>query len=882
MTIRNSALSFLFASLLLTVSCQKTEKLSAFDSKPEVRAPGQIAESFSVAPASTPSDLGLDKTKITLAKSALEKEFLLQTSLIPQPQVAMAHGMKSRVIAFRQRDGKLFMMEATQGHTVTNELPQALILAEMPITEETATSLTFDFNRGMANIFMSGDWHVQDFEGPERDADADFTSINVRSSYIESASITPENQIVIRQIAQMNVPDGGSTTNVSAEVKYYLSPYRPDATFDATRSPTTYDRMAFFEVTPQWTTQGSSLVYASKWNMKKPIVFAISANTPANMKQAVKDGILYWNTVIGRDVVEVIDAPVGVTAPDIKYNVVQWVPWDQGGFAYADAQMDPRTGEILHAQVFFTSGFANIAHLRGKNLLRLQKPGSRPKIGLRGLTAEKMCDYSMNETMVDSVAQVMAAGADDAQILKMTQDYIREVVAHEIGHTLGLRHNFAGSLAATYPLNQRDQMVRDYIKGTLDLKTTVASSSVMDYTLFHEAVIEGDTIGKKVKALDYDKKAIDYLYLGKSYPESEMPIFCTDSHRIMGNYSDCQVFDAGISSVEWTQFAPIELLNHMPETLYGYFLSDRFPTHGETPIAISQSMMPTPENMANNILSMRARSLENFTTSGRLLKVRRQFSVTDGTNEGRIRKDELDYFTGEIDRLGGLESVFSPIGDDVAAQLTARFDKLVTDNMTGTQFGGLPYSFTTEEGDLMRARAAQFFKGLQVSLHRADMVSYTAIGRKMGKFADHDLSDRLAEMFRKRAERYVMTTTSNSINTTIEVDTDVAGVSKVLNVNLPIFAYPYDVRIAAAGLLRPDRALNPAWGLLERTSVSKAYKTQLNSALTVPLEKARPEGMPRAAARWQIENKRVLDAMSSETAIPANLIPLLRPLVAIE
>ena len=91
--------------------------------------------------------------------------------------------------------------------------------------------------------------------------------------------------------------------------------------------------------------------------------------TPKEYKKAIKEGVLYWNKSFGEDVLDVIDAPHGVSAPDFSHNIIQWVDWKTAGFAYADAQMDPRTGEILHAQVFLTSVFAFSSRTKAQKLL---------------------------------------------------------------------------------------------------------------------------------------------------------------------------------------------------------------------------------------------------------------------------------------------------------------------------------------------------------------------------------------------------------------------------------------------------------------------------------------------------------------------------------
>lgn len=139
--------------------------------------------------------------QISIKKEALEKEFLLQGNAISQTTAPTGHAIRSRIVAFRKKNGRLALLEATAGHVVTNELPSALLLAQFPILHETEDLITFDFNAGMNTVLSDGDWHVQNFEG--RDYVHSGSYAKLKNSYVESAALTAENRLVIRQIAQV-------------------------------------------------------------------------------------------------------------------------------------------------------------------------------------------------------------------------------------------------------------------------------------------------------------------------------------------------------------------------------------------------------------------------------------------------------------------------------------------------------------------------------------------------------------------------------------------------------------------------------------------------------------------------------------------------------
>lgn len=127
------------------------------------------------------------------------------------------------------------------------------------------------------------------------------------------------NKMVINQIAQVNPTTGLSNPSipgmVPVQIKYYLSAYSPDLDFIPVKTDS-LDKVGFFEVSPSQRINDNAVIYATKWNEKQPIIYAISANTPEKVKPAIRDGILYWNKILGENKVQVIElTDKSITAP---------------------------------------------------------------------------------------------------------------------------------------------------------------------------------------------------------------------------------------------------------------------------------------------------------------------------------------------------------------------------------------------------------------------------------------------------------------------------------------------------------------------------------------------------------------------------------------
>ena len=377
-----------------------------------------------------PSFCASAQPPVAIRKAELDEKLLLQISYEREHGRQDFMTSRSHIVTLERQDHSLRMLEEPQSPAAPPRL-----LATIPIRSETDDVLLVNFNAGL--IFNEEDRTGEDYYGRVDKQDYSF----VRLSQGKILSTTRNGaMLVLKQEAL-------TTLKEPVIVHYYLSPYRPNPDFHRVEIAN-LDRFGFYETYPQ-IISGRTVLYATKFDAHKPIVFALSAEIPAEYRSAVCDGVDYWNQALGRRLLRVIDAPEGVTAPSPEYNVIQWVT--DGDYASTShIQSDPLTGEILHAHIFILSGSV------------------------------------------------------DEGDLEERKDHLRYIVAHEVGHALGLRHNFA--------------------KGPV--------STVMNYFGFEQTVHLGhDTIRPGKAALEYDAQVIRHVYLGEPLDLATLPAFCTDSQR---------------------------------------------------------------------------------------------------------------------------------------------------------------------------------------------------------------------------------------------------------------------------------------------------------------------------------------------------------------
>ena len=199
----------------------------------------------------------------------------------------------------------------------------------------------------------------------------------------------------------------------------------------------------------------------------EPIVYYIDNGTPEPVKSALIEGGNWWNQAFEsagyKDAFRIEVLPEDADPMDVRYNLIQWIHRSTRGWSYGASIVDPRTGEIIKGQVSLGS-------------LRVRQ------------------DYMILSGLIDNPNEI----ENKSLIKKTSLDRIRQLSAHEIGHTLGFAHNYISSA------NNR--------------------SSVMDYPHPKIDIVNGNinidnAYSKNIG--DWDKVSVRYAYTDFQENENE-------------------------------------------------------------------------------------------------------------------------------------------------------------------------------------------------------------------------------------------------------------------------------------------------------------------------------------------------------------------------
>jgi hypothetical protein len=337
------------------------------------------------------------------------------------------------------------------------------------------------------------------------------------------------------------------------------------------------DSTFFVRMVNRWRLEKGEKV-GDRWRPEEPITYYIDPNVPEEYRGAMKEGVEAWNSAFEAagwvDAIRAKDLPEDAEAEDLRYPTLRWNVSDQPSYgAIGPSVVDPRTGEILDADILFEASM----FLGTKNTWRdfvepvsapeafqrtlgvgpyapawTDREGERRALGSTGLELPGFAS-TMQEQAILLRSALLARGRigpEEPVPESFVREFVRWVTMHEVGHTLGLQHNFRSSASTPVDRLHDEEWTR---------RNGVASS-VMEYPSVNVAP-EGQETGYywSPGPGSYDRWAISYAYtpdderareLARQAPEREH-LFGIEAGGPGALDPTINVFDLGADPLAW-------------------------------------------------------------------------------------------------------------------------------------------------------------------------------------------------------------------------------------------------------------------------------------------------------------------------------------------
>ena len=344
---------------------------------------------------------------------------------------------RESVVVFRRIGPKVLMIEPNQSYRATSDNADERLAVEEAFASSALWGFTVAAETGGRVLVEMNDFLLRDTHNVARRLEPAKYSVDKSRSavWMPRTKAFPKNTEIEALLtfttdnAQgSRVGDVAPTASAVTLRLHHAFVELPDARYE----PRAYDpRSGFFGISyaDYSTPLGEPMVkrFIARHRLEKkdptaaasdpvePIVYYVDRGTPEPIRSALVEGAQWWNQAFEaagyRNAFRVEVAPAGIDPLDIRYNFIQWVHRSTRGWAYGSTVTDPRTGEII-------KGHVSLDSLRARQDILI----------FEGLLAPYP---SGDERPAELTATAIAR--------------IRQLSAHEVGHTLGLNHNYYDS-----------------------------------------------------------------------------------------------------------------------------------------------------------------------------------------------------------------------------------------------------------------------------------------------------------------------------------------------------------------------------------------------------------------------------------------------------
>jgi hypothetical protein len=179
----------------------------------------------------------------------------------------------------------------------------------------------------------------------------------------------------------------------------------------------------------------------------KPIVYYVDNGAPEPIRSALVEGASWWTQAFEaagfKNGFQVKVLPADADPMDVRYNVINWVHRSTRGWSYGNSIVDPRTGEILKGHVTLGSLRVRQDYMLGTGMIPTNTNGGLNGACEAGFVPE--VDYLAAAAITSQTGAGASGARPNDPSYGMSIQRIRQLSAHEVGHTIGFSHNFAAS-----------------------------------------------------------------------------------------------------------------------------------------------------------------------------------------------------------------------------------------------------------------------------------------------------------------------------------------------------------------------------------------------------------------------------------------------------
>jgi len=553
----------LVTSVILVTGCQPKETVTVVEKVQNQENSHSILKPENKSGLSahvTSSEIEV-KSQVTFNKSKLfNRQFLygadLQHSSVYDKDSLLfnqVYTMGHEIVFFRKQGNNIqVVIDQSWKYESDVNKPERL-LNEFPIISENTDTVTVDISKPSPIL-------RQTFWGSSTDL--------TRSAWLRSVEFDPNGEYLLME---------SSVEGVNGDIVEHLETIFPRENLVQKDTKIIYNsddeplaqRFKFLSNLPAYTNTPDGRIAKAAANRfdlsaNKPVKWYVTRNISDDIIIDVKNSILAWNryfqSMWGTNGFEFMGKlPEGVKLGDPRYNVIVWDNVQDGDAAYESQASDPITGLQSHSNIYIPFSWLKTATEYWQNAQyssqiedKQQKISSQKRFleskNFLGRKLKYGCLRDLNEI-------ILARSKSDGELHDLAREVLKGVIFHEVGHALGLDHNFKGSLV---------------------VENGQFTSTIMDYNHYNlETKIFNGLESADGPLLEYDRQILDVLYNNAQTIKTskELPA-CNDfdaDNSVGGVDPLCSRYDAGANPYQW--LAETQNLIEKPKHKLGLFRS---------------------------------------------------------------------------------------------------------------------------------------------------------------------------------------------------------------------------------------------------------------------------------------------------------------------